>query len=327
MDKRLVSAQGEKFPIRSGMPRFISDTTYADPFGVQWKRYRLAQLDSYTGTHISRDRARPCLGESLWELIGGAHVLEAGCGAGRFTEVLLERGACVSASDLTDAVEATSENSAAVENYRIAQADFLHAPFPASAFDVIFCLGVVQSTPSPEATLAALYTHVKPGGWFVFDHYTLTIGWLLSMAPLYRLALRKLPSGEVIRYTEAAVKYFLRLQRRAGMLRPSVKRLSPVMDYYDDRPELDHVLQREWAFVDTHDSLTNRYKYFRRCRGIERILEALGLENIYCVRAGNGVEARGQRPDPSHRYLVCHYSNVRSRPRHRQLNCGRNSRA
>src|SRR4030095_5093768 len=47
---------GHHFPIVSGIPRFVPATTYADHFGEQWKRYRLTQLDSYTGIPISRDR-------------------------------------------------------------------------------------------------------------------------------------------------------------------------------------------------------------------------------------------------------------------------------
>ncbi|HEY0787434.1 MAG TPA: methyltransferase domain-containing protein, partial [Thermoanaerobaculia bacterium] len=85
-------------------------SSYADAFGAQWRRYSRTQLDSYTGTTISRDRLRRCLGEELWEGLSGRKVLEAGCGAGRFTEVLLERGAILTSVDLSDAVVANAEN-------------------------------------------------------------------------------------------------------------------------------------------------------------------------------------------------------------------------
>ena len=65
--------------------------TYADAFGLQWKQYRLTQLDSHTGSPITAERARRCLGD-IASSLGGKQVLEIGCGAGRFTEVLLGLG-------------------------------------------------------------------------------------------------------------------------------------------------------------------------------------------------------------------------------------------
>jgi hypothetical protein len=38
-----------------------------------------------------------------------------------------------------------------------------------------------------------------------------------------------------------------------------LSRISPVLSYYHALP-LDDALQREWALLDTHDSLTDRYK-------------------------------------------------------------------
>ena len=106
----LICAAGHRFPIVAGIPRFVPATTYADHFGEQWKRYRLTQLDSYTGVPISRDRLRRCFGERLWNNLEGQNVLECGCGAGRFTENLLDRGARVTSIDLSEAVEANIEN-------------------------------------------------------------------------------------------------------------------------------------------------------------------------------------------------------------------------
>jgi 2-polyprenyl-3-methyl-5-hydroxy-6-metoxy-1,4-benzoquinol methylase len=101
-------------------------------------------------------------------------VLEAGCGAGRFTEVLLKRGASVTSIDLTDAVAANQENFPQSEHHRIAQADILRLPFSPKQFDAVFCLRVIQHTPSPEAAIAALYDQVRPGGLLVIDHYAPT---------------------------------------------------------------------------------------------------------------------------------------------------------
>jgi len=66
---------------------------YVDNFGIQWNLFEKTQLDSYTGIPLSRDRLIRCCGPQLFGSLRGKYVLEAGCGAGRFTEVLLDRGA------------------------------------------------------------------------------------------------------------------------------------------------------------------------------------------------------------------------------------------
>src|SRR5262245_31477392 len=96
-DGKMVCEFGHRWRIDRGIPRMLSaGGNYADAFGLQWKTYRSTQLDSRTGTTLSRDRARRCLGEECWQSLHSTrhfHVLEVGCGAGRFTEVLLSTGA------------------------------------------------------------------------------------------------------------------------------------------------------------------------------------------------------------------------------------------
>src|SRR5262245_5898838 len=89
-------------PVEGGIPRF-ANSAYAKHFGLQWTRYSRSQLDSYTGLPITEERLRRCLGERLWKTLSTAEILECGCGAGRFTEVLLDRGASVTSVDLSNA--------------------------------------------------------------------------------------------------------------------------------------------------------------------------------------------------------------------------------
>src|SRR3954470_10385920 len=61
-EQALECPAGHRFPIVGGIPRFAGEPGYVDAFGAQWRQYRLTQLDSYTGTTITQDRARRCLG-------------------------------------------------------------------------------------------------------------------------------------------------------------------------------------------------------------------------------------------------------------------------
>lgn len=298
-DNELSCADGHKYEVKQGIPRFVGGSNYADHFGAQWNKYRLTQLDSYTGKPITRERIRRCFGDELWNALPGKNVIECGCGAGRFTEVLLSQGAQVTSVDLSTAVDANAQNFPLSSNHRIAQADIMHLPFAPHSYDIVFCLGVIQHTPKPEKTIAALYSRVKPGGTLVIDHYTHEIGRWTKTAPLFRQVLKRLPTPTAIRVTEKLVDVFLPLHRRVAKKsigRKIVHRISPVLSFYSLYPELPDRLQREWALLDTHDSLTDWYKHLRTKGQIRRTLERLGLTDIWCEYGGNGVEARGKRP-------------------------------
>ena len=290
---------GHAFPVVGGIPRFVDRSNYAEAFGTQWNRYPRTQLDSHTNTTISRDRARRCIGEELWNRLPDLHVVECGCGAGRFTEVLLEQGARVTSVDLSSAVDANRRNFPD-DRHRVVQADLLQLPFAPRTFDLVFCLGVVQHTPNTEITLARLFDQVAPGGSLVIDHYAYSpswLSWMLSLRPLWRRALRRMPPDRGLSVTERLVDAFLPLHRDAGRARRLVvSRVSPVMAYYHLLPELSDELQREWALLDTHDSLTDWFKRFRSVRQIESTLALLGATDIECARSGVVVEARCRRP-------------------------------
>jgi len=298
-NETLICQLGCNFRVVNQIPRFVPDSSYTTAFGDQWNRYGKTQLDSYTGLPISESRLRRCLGEMLWNELERKQVLEAGCGAGRFTEILLEKRACVTSIDLSNAVNANQKNFPQNKSHHIAQADILQLPFSPQSFDIVLCLGVIQHTPNPEETIKALYEQVKPGGWLVIDHYTYKLSNFTRTAPFVRLIMRRLPKGESIKWTERIANILLPLHKSVRNFRLGqmlLSRVSPLVCYYHSHPDLSDELQTEWALLDTHDSLTDYYKHFRWRRQIMQTLENLELADIWCKYGGNGVEARGQRP-------------------------------
>jgi len=298
-----VCVKGCSYKIINDIPRFVRQDNYSAAFGEQWKRYRRTQLDSYTGSPITETRLRRCLGEEAWNDLKDKQVLEAGCGAGRFTEILLRERAVVTSIDLSSAVEANQENFPQDGRHRIAQADILELPFARQQFDIVICLGVVQHTPDSEKALAALFDHVKPGGTLVIDHYTYTLGYFTRTAPIFRMFMRRMERGTTIKFTERMVDFLLPLHKLVRNFRPAqtlLSRVSPLVVYYQGLPQLNDEMQREWALLDTHDSLTDWFKRFRTKKQISSTLTDLGLRHIWCEYGGNGVEARGQRPKTRH---------------------------
>ena len=291
----LVSESGEKYPIVKGIPRFVSEDNYASAFGLQWKTFSKTQLDSYSKTTITLDRFERCLGFPISEL-KGKNVLEVGCGAGRFTELIVKGNANEHAVDLSVAVEANKENIQNQSNYSVAQANVYSLPFPAGSFDLVICLGVVQHTPSSEKTIHALWRMVKPGGMLVIDHYHWRIGYYSTITPLFRMVLKRMKPEASTRINNKLVDFFFPLHwkfRNSPVLNWLLHRVSPLREYIKRFPEQNRDFHFEWSRLDTYDQLTDYYKHLKTPGQIRTILTKLpNVSDIWVARGGNGVEAR-----------------------------------
>ena len=284
--------------IINGIPRFAKDGAYASLFGDQWKEYKKTQLDSFSGLPITETRLNRCLG-NLKDNLSGKVVLEAGCGAGRFTELLLKKGATLVSSDLSSAVEVNAENFPINDKHLVIQSDINDMPYADESFDLVVCLGVIQHTTNSEKTIEDLYKLVKKGGTLVIDHYSFNKSHYFRVAPLYRNILKKKTAEETIPYTQKLVKRFLPWhQKFAGnrLLSMLLNRISPVISYYRSFPQLNDKQQEEWAMLDTHDSLTDWNKNFRSVNEIQSFLKKLGAVDIWCQFSGNAAEANCKKP-------------------------------
>lgn len=305
----LVSSTS-RYPIVSGIPRILPEaSSYATAFGEQWNRWRLTQLDSHTGIPISRDRLWRCLGpEVVGRLLDATQptdVLEVGCGAGRFTEILLSFPATrVTSMDISSAVEANRLNFPVTERHRVVQADIEHPPFAhGEYFNVVVCLGVVQHTPSPEQTIQRLYGLVSPGGTLIFDHYRpewrrLTKVTALALRPL----VKRLPYKQRVRLCEHLVTTLLPFHKAVRNLRwaqYALSRLSPITTYYHVYPMLPEHIQREWAVLDTHDGLADWYKHLRTGDQLADTLRQVGAKDVNIAISSHGAEVRCLKPVPS----------------------------
>jgi SAM-dependent methyltransferase len=239
------------------------------------------------------------------EIVRGKHVLEAGCGAGRFTEILLSAGAKVFACDLSAAVEANRENCGQASDYFVCQGEITNLPVGAGSFDVVLCLGVIQHTPDPDQTIAALCSYVRPGGLLAIDHYRYSAEDMTRTRQAVRnVLIRTSPrvSLAAIRATMAVLWPIHRLlwtTRKlpyGSVLRQKWLKVSPVLDYHDAYIQLGRKLLYAWASLDTHDALTDRYKFKRTVEEIKECLKRCGMEAIEAYYGGNGVEARARKP-------------------------------
>src|SRR5262245_38879429 len=86
----LIDEDGNKFAIIRGVPRIVDEHNYTDNFGFQWNKFAKTQIDRETkNSSFSKERF---FAATQWdkEDLTGKDVLEAGSGAGRFTQVVLD---------------------------------------------------------------------------------------------------------------------------------------------------------------------------------------------------------------------------------------------
>ena len=303
----LSSNSGVSYPIIKGIPRILGDfNNYSSAFGEQWIKWRKTQLDSYTNTTISSDRLYRCVGDDIINRFKNSkdplHVLEVGCGAGRFTEILLKFPSIrLTSIDLSSAVEANAQNFPQNSYHRIIQTDLLELPFELMKFDIVICLGVIQHTPKPENSIKKLYEQVKPGGDLVIDHYTFDISRITKItANILRPIIKRVSGKNRFNIIETLVNIFFpihRLIRKLPILQKIFSRISPIITYFHVYPELPENLQKEWSMLDTHDGLTDWYKHLRSLKQIKKILHNLQAISVNVKYGGNGIEARCKRPD------------------------------
>jgi 2-polyprenyl-3-methyl-5-hydroxy-6-metoxy-1,4-benzoquinol methylase len=296
--ENLISEHGISYPIIRGIPRFVDADNYSDDFGKQWNMFPKTQLDSFTGLDISESRLARCFRGYLSSL-KGVLVLEAGSGAGRFTEILLKNGAEVHTFDYSSAVEANAENNGDSDLLTLAQADIRKIPFVKASYDYVVCLGVLQHTPDPEASIRSLWEMLKPGGALVIDHYQWK--WRIVLPPpigqalgLYRKIILRLPRKSRVGVVKMLTDFWFPWHwkfRDSWFMSRILRRLSPVIFHYPYISLNGREQYYNWALLDTHDSTTDFYKHYRTPKKIRVFLENLGAKGIIVSEGGNGVEA------------------------------------
>jgi len=109
---------------------------------------------------------------------------------------------------------------------------------------------------------------------------------------------KRLPPDKRMPFCERMTDLVLpvhRALRGSRVAQMALSRVSPLLTYYHVYPELSDELQRDWALLDTHDSLTDWFKHLRTPAQIRSALESLGGTDIVSVAGGIGVEARCRR--------------------------------
>ncbi|KFD39649.1 class I SAM-dependent methyltransferase [Schleiferia thermophila] len=287
---RLVAENTREVPIINYIPRFVSADGYSSAFGLQWKTFSCLQLDSYTGTEISKKRILEALSHSL-EWLHDKTVLEAGSGGGRFTEWLKKYCKELYTFDLSRAIEVNYQWNKA-DNVVFFQADILDIPLPDKSFDVVFCLGVIQHTPDSKKAIQELWRTVKPGGILVADHYHFRWAYYTTSIPVYRFFLKRMNPERSLKIIEKLVTIFFPLHwrlRHSKVGRWLLGHFSPILTNIDTFEQKGYAFNKQTSVLESYDALTDYYKRLIKKSELIKILSSLpDLASFDIKRGSNG---------------------------------------
>ena len=269
------------YPIKAGIPRFVPQDNYAASFGYQWNLFKREQIDSFNGTRLSEKRF---FSETGWakDWMKEKWILDTGCGAGRFLDVVSKTGAEVVGVDISNAVEAARANLTGQRNVHLVQGSIYDLPFRSGAFDGCYCIGVIQHTPDPQGAVRALPRLLKAGG-----RIAVTIYERKPWTPLYsKYLLRPVTKRLDQRLLLAAIRGLMPvlfpltdLMFRLPVLGRLLMFAVPVANYVGER-ELSRQQRYAWAILDTFDMLSPQYDQPQTQKEAEEALAAEGIVGL-----------------------------------------------
>lgn len=287
------------YPIRDFIPRFVPQTNYASNFGMEWNIHAQTQIDKFNGTTITRDRF---FRETKWDpdALKGQRILEAGSGAGRFTQVVLDAHANLFSFDLSEAVEANFRTNGQDENLKLVQASIYQIPFKKGSFDRIFCLGVLQHTPDPKKSFMSLVPYLADGGEIVVDVYAKkNVLTYVQARHILRPLTARMRNQTLYNIVRASTSSLLGMADFLGRIpligRRFLVRFLPVSIPGSSVPEEKRL---EWAILNTFDAYSPRYDQPQTTETLREWFNEAGLNAIEIFKdSGVGTYVgRGTKP-------------------------------
>jgi len=318
-----------EYPIREGIPRFVPDAAYARSFSFEWKRWRRTQFDT-ASRRSSLETFLVSTSRSPADLAGKV-VLDAGCGTGRYMELLARAGAITIGIDLSQAIEVAHENLSRLPNCHFVQGDLLHPPFRPQAFDFIYSIGVIHHTPSTRDAFTGLVPFLACGGeiaiWVyplrrlseTFERFPDRVNEVLSVDSNFTIPASRQPSVRRMAKTiDWVMEASNRMQRFVTTRLPT--RLlyalchAAVPLYYLYRLPIFYPLRlvtkvavdpdREWRVLNTFDWYSPKYQWKHTYSEVEGWFREAGLQQITALPRPVAVCGRRPPGPDSSRVLV-----------------------
>ncbi|MDW8016085.1 MAG: methyltransferase domain-containing protein [Bacteroidia bacterium] len=280
-----------EYPIHNNIPRFVPNEQYVGNFGFQWNKFSKVQIDNERSKE-SENFLRTALRLRPSD-VQGKLVLDAGCGAGRYAEVLTRWGAKVVGVDLSNAVEAFHENLSG-RNAWVLQADLLSLPFQDEVFDMAISIGVLHHTSDAKKAFGEVARTVKRGGLllvWLYDKYS-QVSTARRLSDIYRAILNRLPPRLLYALCHLAIPwyYFNKI--------PLLRSLTSRLWYISNHPNW------RWRVLDTMDWYGCKYRSYHTYPEVYEWFQEAGFQDIGMSEtpvAMWGQKAEQPAPRQSHR--------------------------
>jgi SAM-dependent methyltransferase len=282
----LKDEQGVFFPYIAGAYRIAGDNNYTENFGFQWNKFTKTQIDRESASsHQSKARFFAQTGWDKQDLTGQI-ILEAGSGAGRFSQIVLDfTKATLYSVDYSNSVEANYKNNGHhKERLKLFQASVYELPFKQGSFDKVFCFGVLQHTPDVKKSVQSLAAMVKPGGELAVDFYPIR-GWWTKVHIKYILRpfTKKMSHDKLLGLIERNMGWLIKASNffnKIGIGR-LVNRFLPICDIKATLPPgLSKQELKEWCILDTFDMFSPEYDQPQKIKTVESWFKEMGFKNI-----------------------------------------------
>lgn len=138
-------------------------------FGSEWKAFH-----GFSQEEIQK------LGENYFDIVSeemlnrGDHVLEVGCGSGRFLKFLSNRVLSITGVDPSEAVFAANQLLGKDEKVQLVKASASDLPYDDASFDFVYSIGVLHHIPDTARAMKDCVRKLKQGGYFLtYIYYNL----------------------------------------------------------------------------------------------------------------------------------------------------------
>ena len=202
-----------KYPIINYVPRFVDNDLYVDTFSIQ-RQYTRRYFKYFEKDRRGYLHFLPTTGFNKEDLKQGM-TLEAGCGYGRFLDVVENMGGEIVGFDLSiDSIELAQDFVGFREKVHLIQCDVFNPPFREGYFNRIFSIGVLHHTPDTHAAFHALVPLLKKNGEIAIWVYPPE---LVSSPNRWRVFTNKLPHNVLISWCVVNETLFYWLRRLPGV--------------------------------------------------------------------------------------------------------------
>lgn len=309
---KYTDGTGRYFPIVNGVLRIVTEENYAKSFGFQWNLFRQTQIDRERNDAFTEKRF---FKQANWkpEEISGKDILEVGCGAGRFSQVILDHtNANLYSIDYSDAVTANYENNKHHSGrFHLFQASIYEMPFPDNSFDKVFCFGVLQHTPDFKKSVQALISKAKPGAEIAVDFYPVK-GWWTKIHSKYILRpfTKKMENEKLLKLITKNINWLIKAHFFFNRIKVGkiVNRFLPLCDITGTFPNnLTPEQLREWAILDTFDMFSPQHDHPQRIATVAKWFKEFGADVSFADYIDLGENKQGaavvraiKKPTASH---------------------------